>query len=57
MASSLGPSPFHEGHLLSQRVGDDEDVGEDNRRVEVEPAQGLQRYLRGAFGVEAQIQE
>ena len=32
---------FNELDLLPERIRDDEDVGEDDGRVEVEPAQGL----------------
>ncbi len=34
---------------LAQRLGDDEDVGEDDRRIEREAAQRLQRDFRGQF--------
>ena len=48
---------FDELDLLPKRIGDDENVGEDDRRVEIEPSQGLQRYLGCEPGSAAEIEE
>ncbi len=46
-----------EPHIASERVGDDENIREDDRGVEVEAADRLQRHFGGEFGREAQIEE
>src|SRR5690606_34276320 len=42
---------------LTQRIGHYEDVREQNCRIEVEPPQGLQRYLRCQFRRIAELEE
>ena len=37
----LGPFALNDRNLLSEGIRDDQDVGEDDGRVEFEPAQGL----------------
>src|SRR4029077_3419896 len=44
-------------NLLPKGKRHHENVGKHNRRVEVEPPQRLQRYLRGELGIEAKIEE
>ena len=46
-----------ESHIASKRVGNDENIREDDRGVEVEAADRLQRHFGGEFGREAQIEE
>ena len=46
-----------EAHRAAERVGDDENVGEDDRGVEIESADRLQRHLGGVFRREAQIEK
>ncbi len=46
-----------EPHGTAERIGDHEDVGEDDRRIEAEPADRLQRHFGGKLRVEAEIEE
>ena len=46
-----------EAHRTSERVGNDENVGEDDRGIEIEPADRLQRNLGGIFRREAEVEE
>ena len=46
-----------EGDALAERVGKDENVGEQDRRVEAEPADRLQRRLDRERGVIAEIEK
>ena len=46
-----------EPHLAAERVGNDENVREDDRGIEVEAADRLQRHLGGVFRREAQIEK
>ena len=46
-----------ETHRTAERIGDHQDVGEDDRRIEAEPPDRLQRHLGGKFRVEAEIEE
>ena len=46
-----------EPDLLAERIGHHQDVGEDDRRVEPEPANGLQRHLDGLVGRVAEFQK
>ena len=55
--SSFGPFALDELDLLPKGIGHDQNVGEDDRRVEVEPAQGLERYFGGKLWIEAKIEE
>ena len=49
--------PLLEPDGLAEGVGDDEDVGEQDRRVELEPPERLQRYLSGELRIVAEIEE
>ena len=46
-----------EAHRSAERVGNDENVREDDRGVEVEAADRLQRHFGGEFRREAQIEK
>ncbi len=46
-----------EAHGTAERVGDDENVGKDDRGIEVETADRLQRHFGGVFRREAQIEK
>ena len=46
-----------EAHRAAERIGDDENVGEDDRGIEVETADRLQRHLGGIFRREAQVEK
>ena len=46
-----------EAHGAAERIGDHQNVGEDDRRIEAEPADRLQRHLGGQFRIEAEIEE
>ena len=46
-----------EPHLAAERVGNDENVGEDDRGIEVETPDRLQRHFGGKFRREAQIEK
>ena len=48
---------FDEFDLLPERIGDDQNVGEDDGRVESEPAHRLERYFGGELRIEAKIEE
>ena len=49
--------PFGELKLHPHRFQGDEDIGEDNGRIELELLNGLERHLRRQFGVFAHFQE
>ena len=53
----LRPLALDEGDLAAERQRNDQDVGEEDRRVEVEPFDRLQRYLGGELGIEAEVEE
>src|SRR5216683_3050595 len=55
----IEPRPFAylEAHRAAERVGNDENVGEDDRGIEIETADRLQRDLGGELRREAQIEE
>jgi hypothetical protein len=44
-------------HRAAERMGDDKDVGEDDRGIEVEASYRLQRHFGGIFGREAEIEK
>ena len=46
-----------EPHRAAERVGDHQNVGEDDRGIEAKTADRLQRDFGGAFRIEAQIEE
>ena len=46
-----------EAHGTAERIGDHENIGEDDRGIEVEAADRLQRHLGGIFRREAQIEK
>jgi len=46
-----------EGDGATERVGDDQDVGEQDRRIEAIAPQRLQRHFRGEGGRVAKVQE
>ena len=46
-----------EPHIAPERVGDDENIREDDRGIEVEAADRLQRHFGSEFGCEAQVEE
>src|SRR5882672_9198078 len=48
---------YLEAHRAAERVGNDENVGEDDRGIEIETADRLQRDLGGELRREAQIEE
>ena len=48
---------FDEAHALAQRVGNDEDVGKQDRRVKAVAADRLQRHLGGECRRVAQLEE
>ena len=51
------PFALDERNLLSERIRDDQNIGEDDCCVEIEPAQGLERYFCGECWIEAKIEE
>jgi len=53
IGSSFGP----ETHTLAERVGHDENVGEQDGRVETEAADRLQRRFHGQSGRVAEVDE
>ena len=53
----LRPLALDELDLLPEGIGHDEDIGEDDGSVEIEPAQGLERYLGGKRRIEAKVEE
>ena len=46
-----------EPNIATERVGDDQNIREDDRGIEVEAADRLQRHFGGEFGREAQIEK
>ena len=46
-----------ETHITAERVGNDQDIGEDDGGVEVEAADRLQRYFGGEVRREAQVEK
>ena len=52
-----GPFARFEAYGLAQCIGDDENVGEEDGRIEIETPQGLQRYLGGEIGRIAELEE
>ena len=57
MGSSRGPSPTSNRTDAAERVGDDQNIREDDGGVEVEAADRLQRHLGGIIRREAQIEK
>src|SRR4029079_11005022 len=53
----LRPLALDELDLLPEGIGHDEDIGEDDGSVEIEPAQGLERYLGGKRRIEVKVEE
>jgi hypothetical protein len=51
------PLSFPEGDLLPERIGHDENVGKEDRRVEAVSADGLERHLLGKLGRVAEIEK
>lgn len=51
------PLPRLEPDVLAQGARDQQDVGEDDRRIEAEPAHGLKRRLGGHVGVQTEGDE
>ena len=45
------------GHALTERMRYDQNIGKQNRRIETKSPDRLQRYLRGKFWIEAQIEK
>ena len=43
--------------LLAESVGHHQNIGKDDRRIEIEPAQGLKRYVGSKYWIEAKIEE
>ena len=58
-ADRLEPRPLalDESHFLAKRIGHDQDVGKQDRRVETEAPDRLQRHLGRQLGRVAQIEE
>ena len=54
---SRGPSPASNAQILAQRVGHDQDVGEQDRAVEAEAADRLERDLGRGLAVVDQLEE
>ncbi len=55
--SSFGPFAFDELDPLPERIRHDQNVGEDDGRVEIEPSQRLQRYFGRELWIAAKIEE
>ena len=52
-----GPRAFLETEVAAERMRHDKDVGEQDRGIEAETADRLQRHLDGEVGIVAEVEE
>src|SRR6185312_4637989 len=52
-----GPFPHFKANAAAERVGHDQDIGKDDRRIEAEAADRLQGDFAGKIRVEAEVED